>query len=79
MQSAIIATQPYGVNVDPNDTEIIPDSTKFPKLAVGNCQPIRAVLRGQNMSRFDPIGTVQYPAPGPNGEPQTYTGTFVYR
>lgn len=28
--------------------------------------------------RFQPYGTVEYPVPGPNGLPSTYTGTFQY-
>jgi hypothetical protein len=71
----------YGVNLDPNDTEVIPDSTKFSTtvLASGVAWPARFCgTTGNTMSRFDPYGTVQYPAPGPNGEPQTYTGSFTY-
>jgi len=71
----------YGVNLDPNDTEVIPDSTKFPTTYLHSgaswpasfCGPASSV-----MSRFDPYGTVQYPVPGPNGEPQTYSGNFSY-
>jgi hypothetical protein len=71
----------YGVNLDPNDTEVIPDSTKFSTavLHTGSAWPASFCgSTGKTMSRFDPYGTVQYPAPGPNGEPQTYTGSFTY-
>jgi len=75
----------YGVNFDPNDTETIPDSTKFPAnvLYVGTGWPTTwpanfCGTTAKTMSRFDPYGTVQFPVPGPNGEPQTYSGTFTY-
>jgi hypothetical protein len=31
-----------------------------------------------NMNRFQPYGAVEYPVPGPNGLPSTYTGNFQY-
>jgi hypothetical protein len=30
------------------------------------------------MNRFQPYGTVEYPVPGPNGLPSTYSGKFEY-
>lgn len=71
----------YGVNLDPNDSEVIPDSTKFATtyLHTGAVWPKNWCGTATNtMMRFAPYGTVQYPVPGPNGEPQTYAGNFSY-
>lgn len=68
----------YGVNVDPNDTEVIPNPTTFPAPKSGTWAANTCGTTGATMARFTPYDTVQYPVPGPNGEPQTYTGTFVY-
>lgn len=72
----------YGVNVNPNADETIlarpssapPSGMIFPDDYCG------APNSGSylTMQRFDPYGTVQYPVPGPYGEPQTYNGTFAY-
>jgi hypothetical protein len=40
--------------------------------------PISCGTPGSVMSRFQPYGTVEYPVPGPNGLPSTYSGTFQY-
>jgi hypothetical protein len=75
----------YGVNIDPNDTEYIEPLPVNPSTygkhdfagTPNNCIPYtqgNAVV----MSRFQPYGTVEYPEPGPNGQPVTYTGTFQY-
>ena len=68
----------YGVNVDPNDTEVIPNPSTFAAPKSGTWAANTCGTTGATMARFSPYGTVQYPVPGPNGEPQTYTGTFVY-
>lgn len=71
----------YGVNLDPNDSEVIPDSTTFATTYLHSGSTWAKNFCGTAatvMSRFDPYGTVQYPVPGPNGEPQTYSGNFSY-
>jgi hypothetical protein len=73
----------YGVNLDPNDTEVIPNPTAFlapykgvwPATYCG-ASSTGTSLAGQTMLRFDPFDTVQYPEPGVNGQPQTYSGSF---
>jgi hypothetical protein len=73
----------YGVNLDPNDTEVIPNPTAFlapykgvwPATYCG-ASSAGVSLAGQTMARFDPFDTVQYPEPGINGQPQTYSGNF---
>ena len=69
----------YGVNLDPNDTETFPTLTTsqvsgktFPVNFCG-VPPANGI-----MQRFDPYDTVEYPEPGINGEPQTYSGSFTY-
>jgi len=37
-----------------------------------------ASTQATSMYRFDPYGAVEYPVPGPNGMPSTYSGTFLY-
>jgi len=68
----------YGVNVDPNDDEIVPTTASLPLPPSGMAWPANFCGTPGQMQRFDPYGTVQYPVPGINGEPQTYSGTFAY-
>jgi hypothetical protein len=73
----------YGVNVDPNDAETIPavpttapPSGSWPTNYCGT--PNNGSTTNVTMQRFDAYGQVQYPQPGINGEPQTYSGTLSY-
>jgi hypothetical protein len=73
----------YGVNIDPNDSEMIPSGTTLGnsgKSPISNLAfPVNFCgTPGAQMQRFDPYDTVQYPEPGINGEPQTYSGNFTY-
>lgn len=67
----------YGPNMDPNDPEPVSSPSSIPTLArvPNSCAPN---LYGGSTQRFQPYGTVEYPEPGPNGLPQTYTGQFQY-
>jgi hypothetical protein len=70
----------YGPNMDPNNPEtVIPVPNGSPTLAR---PPSFCVPAPSNyslvMTRFQPYGTVEYPEPGPNGLPSTYTGYFQY-
>jgi hypothetical protein len=67
----------YGPNMDPNDPEPVSLSPSTPTLArvPNSCAP--NLYQGSTL-RFQPYGTVEYPEPGPNGLPQTYTGQFQY-
>jgi hypothetical protein len=74
----------YGVNLDPNDQETIlatptatpPSGKAFPADFCG--VPNDGSSTYATMQRFQAYDTVQYPEPGINGEPQTYTGSFAY-
>ena len=78
----------YGPDLDPNDPETIPANAPLP-LQAGQVNPVgiapqscgQPVISGVNqpfaMSRFQPYGTVEYPEPGPNGLPSTYSGSFT--
>jgi hypothetical protein len=74
----------YGPNLDPNAVETIVSppaaltgSQVNPTGNIPNsCGP--AAGTSATMSRFQPYGTVQFPVPGPNGQPTTYSGNFQY-
>jgi hypothetical protein len=79
----------YGSDLDPNDPETIPASYPFTPTGSevnyvgrtpGSCgQPVVSnVKQPFTMNRFQPYGTVEYPVPGPNGLPSTYSGQFEY-
>jgi hypothetical protein len=72
----------YGLNVDPNDAETVsvvpssgPPSGTWPSNFCGT--PVNGTSQ-VTMQRFDAVDQVQYPQPGINGQPQTYSGTFTY-
>ena len=65
--------------MDPNDPESLsltpggwPTLARIPSY----CYP--PTSGDSEMTRFQPYGVVEYPEPGPNGLPTTYTGTFNY-
>jgi hypothetical protein len=75
----------YGPSVDPNDPEYIPSAPVNPSSynkvnyagTPSTCTP-PGDTGGNTMTRFQPYGTVEYPEPGPNGLPTTYSGQFQY-
>jgi hypothetical protein len=69
----------YNPDLDPNDVEVI-SSTPI-TLTGSQVNPARTPQScgaGGTLTRFLPYGTVEYPEPGPNGLPSTYTGNFQY-
>jgi len=71
----------YGVNIDPNDAETVlatpagnPPSGTWPANYCG--VPSNGYVTSQRFNAYD---QVQYPQPGVNGEPQTYSGTLSYQ
>jgi len=69
----------YNPDLDPNDVEVI-SSTPI-TLSGSQVNPARTPQNcgaGGTLTRFLPYGTVEYPEPGPNGLPSTYTGSFQY-
>jgi len=83
-QTAVNYCHPtYGVNLDPNDSETVsavpttaPPSGNWPSNFCGT--PNNGSTTQVTMQRFDAYDQVQYPEPGINGQPQTYTGTLAY-
>jgi len=76
----------YGVNIDPNDAETVPATpTSAPPYGTWPAPPqppfCGAPNNGSNVTsqRFNAYDQVQYPQPGVNGEPQTYSGTLSYQ
>ncbi len=69
----------YNPDLDPNDVEII--SSAPVTLTGSQVNPARTPQNcgaGGALTRFLPYGTVEYPEPGPDGLPSTYTGNFQY-
>jgi hypothetical protein len=86
--SAISVCHPtYGPDLDPNVPETIAlplGSSGGQAIPVGRTNYVGAIPQicgtvGTVMNRFQPYGTVEYPMPGPDGLPQTYTGKFQYQ
>jgi hypothetical protein len=73
----------YGPSLDPNDPETISTPAALtaqqaslwvnPPILPTTCGPVNT-----QMTRFQPVGEVEYPVPGPNGLPSTYSGSFQY-
>ncbi len=69
----------YGPNLNPNDSEVIQaPQTPAGRLNYTGNTAKSCGANGTRVSRFQPYGTVEYPDPGPNGLPSTYTGNFQY-
>jgi hypothetical protein len=77
----------YGPDLDPNDVETIsstPITLTGAQVNPTGSTPIScwsgnpAAGTSFTNTRFLPYGTVEYPVPGPNGLPSTYTGKFQY-
>lgn len=74
----------YGPDLDPNDPETIAANAPLP-VPLGYVNPTgnlphscgQTIGTALPMTRFQPYGTVEYPEPGPNGLPQTYSGSFT--
>ncbi|MGA2344388.1 MAG: hypothetical protein ABSF93_00195 [Candidatus Sulfotelmatobacter sp.] len=69
----------YNADLDPNDVEVI--SSTPVTLTGSQVNPARLPLScgaGGTLTRFLPYGVVEYPEPGPNGLPSTYSGNFQY-
>lgn len=73
-----VCHNPYGPNLDPNN----PETIAAPQVPSGKVNyagtPNSCGAVGTVMNRFQPYGTVEYPMPGPDGLPSTYTGSFQY-
>jgi hypothetical protein len=70
----------YGPDLDPNIVETVaaPLTPQPPMVNPTGNKPQTCGTPGTTMSRFQPYGVVDYPVPGPNGLPSTYSGSFQY-
>jgi len=64
---------PYSAT-NPQPTGFLPNSC----LTANTANTTIGTTTSATMNRFQPYGAVEYPVPGPNGLPSTYTGTFQY-
>ena len=64
----------YNTTNTPQPTGFLPRTCLTPNTA----NTAAGTTTTATMNRFQPYGTVEYPVPGPNGLPSTYSGKFEY-